>query len=284
MSHITASLLNLDQAALTIDVLDKLAGLADKNWQVQLVLVDNGSRPDQVQPLFEWALTNKRRFSEILFISASKNLGCTGGRNAAFKLASSDHILILDNDIMLPEDSDWLERLWSTMEADPQVAIASPMLVFHDRPDIVQAAGAALTKTGRVGFLNRGQPAADVSPITVEVVAAPTACWLVRREAQQAIGLFSEEYYPVQYEDIDLCIRLKLAGWKIICDRRVRIKHIENVTTRNLEDQPYARLTVRRAMRFKEKWADALTRFATITEDEIYWGPIPRPGKPDPKN
>jgi GT2 family glycosyltransferase len=283
MYHLTASLLNINEAALTIDVLDKLAGLPDKNWQIQLVLVDNGSRPDQVQPLFEWVLKNKQRFYEVLFISASKNLGCTGGRNAAFKLTSSDRILILDNDIMLPEDSAWLEKLWSVMESDPKVAIAAPMLVFHDRPDIVQAAGIALTKTGRVGYLNRGERAADVSSVAVEVTAAPTACWLVRREAQQAIGFFSEEYYPVQYEDIDLCIRLKLAGWKIVCDRRVRIKHIENVTTRNLKDHPYARLTVRRAMHFKEKWADVLNEFATITEDEIYWGPISRAGGPNPK-
>jgi GT2 family glycosyltransferase len=162
------------------------------------------------------------------------------------------------------------------MEADPQVAIAAPMLVFHDRPDIIQAAGIALTKTGRVGYLNRGKPVAAVSPIPVDVAAVPTACWLVRREAQQAIGLFSEEYYPVQYEDIDLCVRLKLAGWKILCDRSIRIKHIENVTTRNLKDHPFARLTVRRGMFFKKKWADVLPKIATITEDEIYWGPIPR--------
>ena len=160
MYSVTASLLNINEAALTIGVLGKLAGLPDKDWQVQLVLVDNGSRPDQAQPLFEWVLTNKQRFHEVLFITASKNLGCTGGRNIAFKLATNDRILILDNDIMLPEDSAWLERLWSIMESDPKVAIAAPMLVFHDRPDIVQAAGIALTKTGRVGFLNRGMPAA----------------------------------------------------------------------------------------------------------------------------
>jgi GT2 family glycosyltransferase len=276
MHRLTVSLLNINEADLTIDVLNKLASLSDQDWQIQLLLMDNGSRPDQVQTLFEWVLANKIRFLEVLFVMASKNIGCTGGRNTAFKLASSDRILILDNDIILPEDSAWLERLWSIMEADPQVSIVAPMLVFSDHPDIVQAAGIGLTETGRVGFLNRGKPTIGVRPIPIEVTAAPTACWLVRREAQQAIGLFSEEYYPTQYEDIDLCVRLKLAGWKILCDRSVRIKHIENVTTRNLKDYPFARLTVSRGMRFKEKWANVLPQLATIAADEIYWGPIPR--------
>lgn len=277
MHDLTASLLNINEAALTIEVLDKLAGLSDQGWQIQLILVDNGSRADQVQSLLDWVFGNKGRFSEVLFITATKNLGCTGGRNAAFKLAMSDRILVLDNDIVLPEDSVWLDRLWSIMEADQQVAIAAPMLVFHNRQDIVQGAGIALTKTGRVGFLDRGKLAAEVSPKPIEVTAAPSACWLMRREAQHTVGLFSEEYYPTQYEDIDLCIRLKLAGWKILCDRSVRIKHIENVTTRNLRDYSYLRLTVRRGMRFKEKWADVLPKIATITEDQIYWEPIPRP-------
>ena len=92
------------------------------------------------------------------------------------------------------------------------------------------------------------------------------------------MGLFSDEFYPVQYEDIDFCVRLGLAGWKILCDRRIKIKHIEHVTTRNLEDYAFDRLTVRQGLRFREKWADILPDIATITEDDIYWGAIPRIG------
>ncbi len=277
MHELTASLLNINEAALTIDVLGKLAGLSDRGWKVQLILVDNGSRADDLQTLSEWFLANKGRFKEVLSLMASRNLGCTGGRNIALKLASSDRILILDNDIILPDDSAWLERLWGRMEADPSVSIVAPMLVSADHPDIVLSTGIGLTKRGRVGFLNRAKAVTDVSPTFIEVLAAPTACWLVRSEAQRAVGFFSEEYYPVQYEDLDLCARLRLAGWKVLCDCSVRIKHIENVTTRNLKDHSFARLTVRNGMRFKEKWADLLPQLATISEEEIYWGPIPRP-------
>jgi GT2 family glycosyltransferase len=276
MYQLTASLLNIDEAALTIDVLGKLANLSDQGWRVQLILVDNGSRAGELQTLHAWFLTNKGRFAEALFVMASGNLGCTGGRNVAFKLASSDRILILDNDVILPDGAAWLEGLWRRMDADPHVGIVAPMLVFAEHSDIIQAAGIGLTKRGRVGFLKRAEAVTRVRPDLIEVLAAPTACCLVRREAQQAVGFFSEDYYPVQFEDLDLCVRLRLAGWKVLCDRSIRVKHIENVTTRNLRDHPFARLTVRHGMRFKEKWADVIPELATITEDDIYWGPISR--------
>jgi GT2 family glycosyltransferase len=274
--NLTASLLNINEAQLTMDVLDRLAALSAEDWSVQLILVDNSSRDDQVRRLSDWFLVNRDCFAEMLLISASRNLGADGGRNVALRLASAERILILDNDVVLPGDPSWLETLWQRLEEDPQIGIVGPMLVFADYPDIVQGAGIGLTERGRVGYLNRGQPVAGLPLTLLDVVATPSACWLLRREAQQAVGLLSDEFYPVQYEDVDFCVRLGLAGWKVVCDRSVCIKHVGNVTTSNLEDFPFARLTVRQGMRFKEKWADILPQIATIAEDDIYWGPIPR--------
>ena len=276
MRCLTASLLNINEAQLTIDVLEKLACLSGEDWAVQLIVVDNGSRDDQVRQLADWFSANRGCFEDTLFVAAFRNLGANGGRNVALRLASNDRILILDNDLILPDDSAWLEALWQRMEKDPQIGIVGPMLVFADHPDIVQGAGIGLTSQGRVAYLNRAKPVDSVTPTQVEVVASPAACWLIRREAQQAVGLFSDEFYPMQYWDVDFCVRLVLGGWKILCDRSVRMKHIENVTTRKLKDHPYARVSVRHGMQFREKWAAVLPKIATVTEDEIYWGPIPR--------
>jgi GT2 family glycosyltransferase len=274
--RLTASLLNINQSGLSIDVLDKLARLSADGWAIQLVMVDNGSRDNDVRRLSDWFMANKGRFEEVLFIAAGRNLGCGGGRNVAFKLASGDKILILDNDLILPDDAVWLEKLWQRMEDHPEVGLLAPMLVFAGYSGIVQAAGIGLTDRGRVGYLGRAEPVASVQASPIEVVAAPAACWLVRREAQQAVGLFSDEFYPVQYEDVDFCVRLGLAGWTIVCDRSVTVRHIENVTTQNLENYGFSRLTVRQWMQFKEKWVDVLPQIATISEEDIYWGPIPR--------
>jgi len=276
MRNLTASLLNINQARMTIDVLEKLARLSAEDWAVQMILVDNGSDADQLMELSTWFQGNKNRFEETLLVAASRNLGAMGGRNLALKLASADRIMILDNDVVLPDDSTWLHTLWQRMDDNPQAGIVGPMLVFADHPDIVQGAGIGLTERGRVGYLFRAEPVGRIPPTQVEVVASPAACWLMRREAQRTVGLFSEEFYPMQYWDVDFCVRLGLAGWKTLCDRSVNIKHIENVTTRNLQDHPYARVAVRHGIQFRKKWASILPQIATMAEDEIYWGPVPR--------
>jgi GT2 family glycosyltransferase len=276
MRNLTVSLLNINQAQLTLKLLDQLARLSAENWAVQLVWVDNGSRDDQSRQLSEWFLANRERFEQALFVSASRNLGVSGGRNIALKEASHDRILILDNDIILPDDTAWLDALWQRMEDDPKIGVVGPMLVPAAYPDFIESTGIGLTDRGRVGYLNRAHPVEYVSPTLVEVVAIQTACWLMRREAQQAIGLFSEEYYPMQYSDVDFCVRLGLVGWKIACDRSVRIKHVGNVTTRNLEGYSFRRVAALHGMMFREKWADVLPQIATITDEDIYWGSIPR--------
>lgn len=275
MHYLTAALLNIDQPQLTIDVLEKLANLPPLEWSVQLILVDNGSQLDKLQQLSAWLMANKERFAELLFIASSKNQGVNGGRNIILKLATEDRVLILDNDVILPDSSAWLETLWQRLDDDPKVAIVGPTLVFSDHPDIVQAAGIGLTDQGRVGYLGRAKAVGDISQTPLAVVSTPAACWLLRREAQQAVGLFSDEYYPMQYEDVDFCVRLGLAGWKIICERSVAIKHIENITTRHLIDYPFARLTVKQALLFRKKWAEILPKIATLSDEDIYWGPIP---------
>lgn len=277
MSSLTIGVLNLNGASLTTEVLDKVALLSKAGWDMQLIVVDNGSADDEVQCLTNWFLANKSQFAEALFIAASRNLGGAGGRNVILKLAAGEAFLFLDNDVILPDNPEWLAILWQGLQGDPDVAIVGPMLVFSDYPEIIQAAGIGLTARGRVGYIHRGDPVEMVPAMSIQVSVSPSACWLLRPEAQRTIGLFDEEFYPVQYEDVDFCVRLGLEGWKIICDRSVKIAHIGNVTTRNLSDHPFARLIIRNAMRFREKWASALPQIATLREEEIYWGPIPRP-------
>jgi GT2 family glycosyltransferase len=276
MRHLSVGLLNLDQADLTIAVMANLSRLPSHEWQVQMILVDNGSHDDDIQRLFEWTNAHKSQFDDVLFISSSRNRGATGGRNIIFERVEGDRILMLDNDVILPEDFLWLETLWKRMDDDPRAAIVAPVLVFTDYPDIVQSAGIGLTEQGKVGYLFRGDLVESIPSGLAEVVAFPTACWLLNRKAQEEVGLLSEEFFPVQYEDVDFCVRLGQAGWKILSDRGVFIKHIENVTTKNLEDYSFARITVKHGMKFRKKWQKILPEIATLTDEDIYWAPIPR--------
>jgi len=274
LPSLCVGILNFNQADMTVQLLDQLIQLPEAGWDIQLIVVDNGSA--DIHELAEWFRIKRGCFAETLFVVSSHNLGVDGGRNVIINLSAREMILFLDNDIILPANPDWLNALWQKLESDPNIAIVGPMLVFFDYPEIVQAAGSGLTALGRVGFLHRGDPVEIVPATSVEVVTIPAACWLMRKEAQRAVGLFSDEYYPAQYQDVDYSVRLWLKGWKIVCDRGVRIVHIEHVTTKNIPDHPYERLNARNAMRFREKWADVLPELATLKQEDVYWGPIPR--------
>ena len=78
MSSLTIGVLNLNEASLTIDVLDKVALLSEAGWDTQLIVVDNGSADKEVHCLTDWFLANKEQFAEALFIAASRNLGVPG--------------------------------------------------------------------------------------------------------------------------------------------------------------------------------------------------------------
>jgi GT2 family glycosyltransferase len=275
-SFLTVGILNFNAAAMTVQLLDQLAQLREAGCDIQLIVVDNGSAKNEFQYLSDWFVSNRHRFVEAIVVGVSHNLGCAAGRNVILKLAAGEAFLFLDNDIILPDSPQWLATLWQDLQSDPDIAIVGPMLVFSEYPEIVQAAGSGLTARGRVGYLHRGEPVWTVPETAVQVGLSPSACWLVRPTAQRSIGLFSEEFDPAQYEDVDFCVRLRLEGWRIVCERSVRVAHKEHATTKNIPGHPFERLNARNAMRFREKWADVLPEIATIQQQDIYWGPIPR--------
>lgn len=276
MRKLSVGVLNIDQARMTIDLLAALAELPSETWSVQLIVLDNGSTDDSAHVLRSWLGESGSRFEECVFETSGENLGAAGGRNVVLERADGDRILILDNDIVPPADDTWLSSLWRDMDEDDSLAIAGPMLVFADHPGIVQAAGIGLTGLGRVGYLHRGDPVDEVPTDPTRVVASPAACWLLSAEARHSVGLLPEIYHPMQYWDVDYCMQLRAAGWGILCDRGVRLRHIVNVTTKAQGHRRFARTAVRHGMIFRERWGEVLAEIETIEDSQIYWGPIPR--------
>lgn len=275
MRSVSIGLINVNQSALTISMMERLAEAADRGYSAQLVLVDNGSAPDDLARLEGWVDANGGRFSDVAFFDAGENLGAAAGRNVILERCEGDRILILDNDLELP-DLDWLDTLWEVSDRRPDAGLVGPMLVFAAHPDVVQAAGIGLTRLGRVAYLHRGDLVESVPPTVETVQASPAACWLLDRDVQREAGLFPEIYYPMQYWDVDYCMQLEAIGSSVICDRSTRVRHIVNTTTRSMGDSFFARTAVKHGMIFRERWADRLETLDAIQDADIYWGPIPR--------
>ena len=144
---------------------------------------------------------------------------------------ASGSVLCFMNDDLEVISVDWLERLVARIQL-PRVAAAGAMLYYPD--DTIQHAGVILglggvaahpfvkLPRGSAGYFGRAALEQDLSCVTA-------ACMVVRGEAFRAVGGFDENL-AVSFNDVDLCLRLRNAGWRIIWTPAVEMYHHESAT------------------------------------------------------
>jgi GT2 family glycosyltransferase/glycosyltransferase involved in cell wall biosynthesis len=209
---------------------------------VELIVVDNAS-PDATA---EYLASLDGR---VRVIANAENLGFARACNQGARAARGEHLLFLNNDT-IPRPG-WLEPLLRELDGDPRVAIAGARLLYPDGK--VQHAGIAFSRPDGVPYhVYRG--ASRQHPATLrrrELRAVTGACLLVRRSAFEAAGGFDEGYRN-GFEDVDLCLRVREAGGRVIYQPRSELIHLEEQTPgRKAHDGPNLRY-------FLERWRGKL--------------------------
>jgi GT2 family glycosyltransferase len=172
--------------------------------------------------------------------------------NAAAAAAGGEHLVFLREFVEVVED-DWLEQLL-LHAALPGVAAAGPMLVRSDGR--VESAGTAIGLLDPAAPIMRGFPADGDGyygslPCAREVAALSGACLLVAREDFERVGGFNESY-SLQYEDFDLCQRLRAAGRSVVYTPRPRLLNHQTPAERRIATD-----VTDRAL-FVDNWYDEL--------------------------
>ena len=141
-----------------------------------------------------------------------------------------------------------------------QVAAAGAKLYYPD--DTVQHAGVVLGLGGIAGHImcraSREDPGYFGRMISVQEISAVTAaCMMVKKTDFDAVGGF-DETFQVAFNDIDLCMKLRAAGKKIVFTPHAELYHYES-KSRGLEDTPEKQFRFEKEIaRFKEKWSTQL--------------------------
>lgn len=172
--------------------------------------------------------------------------------NTAVKATDGEWLLFLNNDVT-DFSPLWLDELVAVTELDPSIAAVGVRLRYPDGD--LQHGGAILDRKRVCLHLHRGRPAAEVGylgrPVSLQEFSAVTAaCVLVRRSAFLQLGGFDERF-PDDYNDIDLCLRLRRAGYRVVYAPRVEAVHHESKTRR---------VGGTRRDLFVSRWAAALER------------------------
>ncbi len=201
-----------------------------KGLDAQVVVADNASQDGSVALMQE-------RFPEVPLILLDKNYGFTGGYNRALARIEADYFVLINSDIEVPDG--WLKPLVEWMEAHPDCGACGPKLLSYAQRDTFEYAGAAGGLLDRYGYpFCRGRILQKVekdhgqydSP--ANVLWCSGACLLVRASLWKELGGLDERFFA-HMEEIDLCWRMQLRGWKVTVVPESYVYHIGGGTLPN---------------------------------------------------
>ena len=142
--------------------------------------------------------------------------------------ARHDTLLFLNDDVTA-QRSGWLEPLLALVER-PEIAIAGAKLVYPS--GAIQHAGIALGIGEGTGHIGRGQFASDVwrwLNLRRNISAVTGACMAIRRNVFQELTGFDTSF-AVNYNDVDLCLRARAAGYEVVYEPAATLRHDECAT------------------------------------------------------
>lgn len=145
--------------------------------------------------------------------------------NLAASRANGSTLVFL-NDDATPLNPDWLANLLATVSRDG-VGVAGARMFYPD--GTLQHAGIALGLCDGTGHPGRGQFDSAHWPwinFTRNVSAVSGACLAVPRKVFEELGGF-DPVFPLNYNDVDLCLRASQARYRIVVDASVRLTHLE---------------------------------------------------------
>lgn len=194
---------------------------------VRVIVADNGSTDCTIEPLEEWARTEPR----LRVLRNGANLGFARGNARALELAEGEFVLFLNPDCLLPADA--LARLLAVLAEHPEAGMAGCLIRNADGSE-EPAGRRAIPDPGGLlrRALGRRPPAASPLPTAPTPVAAISGAFmLVRRAALAHVGSFDPGYF-MHWEDLDLCLRFRRAGYSILFVPDVEVRHFKGRSSR----------------------------------------------------
>lgn len=197
-----------------------LPGLIDSAKKVEgaeVIVADNASTDGSMSVMTEL-------FPEVRTLRFEKNLGFTGGYNKAFQIIDSmpeppEYFILINSDIEVTEN--WLQPLVEWMDTHPGCGACAPKLHSWQQREMFEYAGAAGGYIDRFGYpFCRGRILKSLEQdngqydTPSDVFWATGACLLIRSSVYRELGGLDERFFA-HMEEIDLCWRMQLAGYKV---------------------------------------------------------------------
>ena len=176
--------------------------------RMEILVVDNASTDDSL------SILNEFTDSRLRVILNKANLGFAAGNNFGYSRSNGKYVVFLNNDTKV--DPEWLTALVKAFEADSSVGAAqSKLLSLHSPTPTFDSAGDFLDHFCASVCRAKGMPDHDQYNKMEEVFSGRGAALMIKRDAVQGYEPFDPDFF-MQFEDVDLCWRLHLRGFKVV--------------------------------------------------------------------
>ncbi|TAK34032.1 MAG: glycosyltransferase family 2 protein [Chloroflexota bacterium] len=187
----------------------------------ETIVVDNASTDSSV------AVATQHHLRPTVVRSA-ENLGFAGGNNLGLREAKGEIIVLLNQDAHVRPD--WLSCLIDGMLEDPRIGIAGCKLFDPDERTI-QHAGGVVHPNALTNHLGAGEADAGQHDGIRDVDYVTGAALAIRRDVIESCGALDTGYFPAYFEELDLCQRVRRAGFRVVYIPRSVAVHHESSST-----------------------------------------------------
>lgn len=239
-------------ADLTRRCIESLLAQAD-GPPAEIVLADNASRDD--------TRNLGRMHPSVRVVPLATNRGFAGGVNAGIQHSTGDLVLVLNNDTQAA--ANLLREMTRALEAATDIGAVAPVSNHVKGPARLPVGDHGQGVDGRRAIATALQ---DHAPLQ-DTDTLAGLCLLMRRTTLQRAGMFDERFGHGNFEDDDLCLRLRLHGHRLVIARRAFLHHEGHATFRALGLDLSTEIH-RRRRQFVDKWRGDPAGRATIAAME----------------